>query len=286
MAPINNESRKTKVNGVKWIRSILRVPKRKEAGEKEKYINYEDNVCDAVPGPPREENYTSINDSIPYNVNIGSQRANNDENSEDEQTKPKIEEIFDEEQKCNVGEEFNEKKNPNLEEESDEELKYKNRRQQRFSNNSGGYPKGGTQNNMYVTGKNIHIGPETTSYYYIGCGNPNQRMTPKNLEKSEAVKVLLKSKQKVESSHLVVLSENFDNEWRKIGLELLFTEGQIQQFKLKHKERKEASFQMLSTWCSDQENTTIGQLCRALWDTKLENAIKAVNILSMKIHLC
>ncbi|XP_046661310.1 uncharacterized protein LOC124354703 isoform X1 [Homalodisca vitripennis] len=283
MAPISNESRNAKLKGVKRIMSILGMPKRKGTGEKEKYINNEDNVCDAVPKPPRGENYTSNNDSIPYNVNIGSESTNHDEHSDDEQVKPKIEEIFDEEQKPNLEEESDEEKKSNLEEESDEELKHKNRKQ-RFPDNSGGYPTGGIQNNMYVSGTNIHIGPESNCYYYIGYGNPNQ--LPKNLEKSEAVKEILKSKEKVEDSHLIVLSESFGNEWRNIGLKLLFTKVQIEQFKLKHKKRKEASFQMLSKWRSNQKNATIGKLCRALWDTKLENAIKAVNNLSLKMDLC
>uniref|UniRef100_A0A1B6MVM2 Death domain-containing protein n=1 Tax=Graphocephala atropunctata TaxID=36148 RepID=A0A1B6MVM2_9HEMI len=280
MAPISHETGKPEDKVVKWFKSFFGVSKHKAVSERRRNrINYEDNVCDAVPGPPRQESEMPNDDSLPNNE--GFQGENHNNNSNHEHNNPKVEEPSDEENQPNRVEEESDDDKPNSEYKGSDEY-------QHFPNNSRSFGYGRSpvvnQTNIQITGGKLHIGSTTNIYNNLGAPNLHQQNASRRPEKSEAVKDIMKSPQKVESGHLECLAGHFGVEWKKIGSKLLFTEGEIKAFKSQHEDRSEISFHMLENWV-EQRNATLGLLCKALWDTKLDNAIKAVNDLSVKIHL-
>lgn len=138
--------------------------------------------------------------------------------------------------------------------------------------------------------KTVHVGPNIVINYGNEKQNRNNIREPDN-----EIKKFFCNCEPLSRKHLTFISKHIDEKWKKVGRKLGYSEGQMAQFVLNHKElgyeevnkheglkpvydcsfSLKVIFQMLLDWIQDKpDEATVGQLAKVLWKCEQQEAVE------------
>ncbi|XP_045495260.1 uncharacterized protein LOC123694006 [Colias croceus] len=220
---------------------------------------------DAVPRPPRPEEFNENIQDQDENVNYSNTNRSEDGNANDlkkGKKKPKYKKSFS---------------TPNDEPSSAFDEDDNDRRS---SNGSSvvNTQSGGNVINI-VNASNIRWGNEFV--YYLGPVNGHpQKSSPKHdeeqVEKTNLISLLMESKIKPEHEYIDYISKNLGKNWYSIFRALGYTRGQIETAEIDMAKNgvAEARYKLLLDWVRNDDDGTLGKLATVLWDEGERHVVK------------
>lgn len=136
--------------------------------------------------------------------------------------------------------------------------------------------------------KNVHIGnsftfnPANTGDDRTQSSNGNGQIKWANLKLSDTIKQMMDSDEELDTGMMDTMSRHLGYEWKSFARALEYSEGQIQAFECDHKTLSEQIYQFVLDWTRNDDNPTLGNMVKLLWENKHKETVYHLKLLWKK----